>query len=315
MIFLKHVNGQDYSIDVGNGKDDVRDMGREMTFTVRESCLLLSFLIARLPGKGRNKVKALLTHHQVAVDNRVVTEHDYPLKVGQCVMIQERELCTKGSLSGIQILYEDRDLIIIDKPNGLLSIATHEERQQTAYHILTDYVKHNNPQERVYVVHRLDKDTSGVMMFAKRDMIKQALQNAWKESVLERSYVAVVEGEVRPSTGIITSWLKESSTHTMYVTGNRKEGQKAITHYKVKQLCNGYSLLEVQLDTGRKNQIRVHMQSIGHSVVGDSRYGSTKDPFGRLGLHARVLSFRHPVTHKILYFETEIPSQFRRLFL
>jgi 23S rRNA pseudouridine1911/1915/1917 synthase len=289
-------------------------MASDKVFTVAEPMTLLPFLISKMPGKGRNKVKALLTHRLVEVENKIVTRHDHPLQPGQRITILGGSNTVQDSLQGIRILFEDADLLVIDKPPGLLSIATDEEREHTAYHVLTEHVRVSNPQHRVFVVHRLDRETSGVMMFAKREAIQQSLQDAWKDVVLERTYLAVVERQFKKTEGTIKSWLKESSTRTMYVSSTPGDGLKAVTHYRVLQTGADYSLLEVQLETGRKNQIRVHMQSLGHSVVGDKRYGSTKDPMGRLGLHARVLSFRHPVTEQVLRFETEIPQAFRKLF-
>lgn len=289
-------------------------MANDRTFTVAEPTALLAFLLAKMPGKGRNKVKALLTHRQVSVGDDVVTRHDHPLQSGQTVTIQGAGGPAGDSLRGVQILFEDADLLVIDKPAGLLSVATDEDRDQTAYRVLMDHVQSTNPQHRVFIVHRLDRETSGVMMFAKREAVQQALQNAWKDVVLERTYLAVVEGRFTRTEGTIKSWLKESSTRTMYVSAQPGDGLKAVTHYRVLQTGSDYSLLEVRLETGRKNQIRVQMQSIGHSVVGDKRYGSARDPLSRLGLHARVLSFRHPITAKVLRFETDVPPAFRRLF-
>ncbi|MDQ0189736.1 RluA family pseudouridine synthase [Alicyclobacillus cycloheptanicus] len=287
-------------------------MTQEKQLTVHEPATLLPFLLARLSGKGRNKVKSLLTHRLVLVDGRVVTRHDHPLQPGQTVTVLAGRQADKDALLGVRILYEDDDLIVIDKPPGLLSIAAEPERERTAYHVLTAYVQRRDGQGRIFVVHRLDRDTSGVMMFAKRETIQQRLQENWHEMVTDRVYVAVVEGTLSQPEGRITSWLKESKTKTMYVA-RPGDGQKAVLHYRVLQQGPSYALVEVRLDTGRKNQIRVQMQSIGHSVAGDKRYGARKNPLGRLALHARVLAFRHPVTGQEVRFETPIPASFRRL--
>jgi len=281
-------------------------------WTVAEPAPLLQFLLQKLVGKGRNKVKGLLTHRLVTVNGRVVTRYDYTLEPGQTVTVLHVAGDVNTVMHGVRILFEDEDLLVIDKPPRLLSIATDEERERTAYHVATDYVRRLDPESRVFIVHRLDKDTSGVMMFAKREEVKQKLQEAWKELVLERLYVVVVEGRVSPPEGTIRTWLKESRAQTMYVSASG-DGQLAITHYKVLQEGPNFSLLEVRLETGRKNQIRVHMQSLGHSVVGDRRYGSKKRGLGRMGLHARVLAFHHPTTNELLRFETPIPVSFRKL--
>ncbi len=288
-------------------------MANDTNLMVSEPAQLLAFLLANFPGKGRNKVKALLTHHLVTVDDKIVTRHDHPLQSGQRVTVRGAQGPVKDGLHGIRILFEDANLIVIDKPPGLLSMATEEEHERTAYRMLMDYVKTKNKDARVFIVHRLDKDTSGVMMFARNEGTQQTLQNSWKETVVERSYVAVVEGHLKQQAGTISTWLKESTTRTMYVS-KPGEGQKAVTHYQVLESRMDFSLVEVRLETGKKNQIRVHMQHLGNCVVGDRRYGSIKDPLKRLGLHARVLSFHHPVTGEVLRFETAIPPSFRSLF-
>jgi 23S rRNA pseudouridine1911/1915/1917 synthase len=288
---------------------------RNKTFLVTEPTTLLPFLLSRLPEKGRNKVKGLLTHHQVIVEGQTVTRHDHALLPGQQVIIQSATASNRDALYGVKILFEDAHIIVIDKPPGLLSIATEKETERTAYRTLMDHVRNEHKEGRVFIVHRLDRDTSGVMMFAKSEKVQQALQNSWRESVLERLYIAVVEGHVKPESGTIKAWLKESKTQTMYVSGKPGDGIMSVTHYKVLQANNMFSLLEVKLDTGRKNQIRVHMQNVGHSVVGDKRYGSKRDPLHRLGLHAQVLSFCHPVTGEVLRYATNIPASFQSLFL
>jgi 23S rRNA pseudouridine1911/1915/1917 synthase len=282
---------------------------------VTEPVNLLPFLLSQMPEKGRNKVKGLLTHHQVIVEGQTVTRHDHALKAGQRVTIQSAAASTRDALYGVKILFEDAHIIVIDKPPGLLSIASEKETERTAYRTLMDHVRNEHKDSRVFIVHRLDRDTSGVMMFAKSEKVQQALQNSWRETVLERLYVAIVEGNVKPEAGTITLWLKESKTQTMYVSNRPGDGLKSVTHYKVLQSNDLFSMLEVKLDTGRKNQIRVHMQNIGHSVIGDKRYGSKKDPIHRLGLHAQVLSFRHPISGEVLRFATNIPPAFRSLFL
>lgn len=286
-------------------------MNKQHEFTVEQETQLLPFLLEKYAGTGRNKVKALLTRGQVMVGTRVVTRHDHGLSAGDRVKIlstgsvQQREL-----MAGVKIMYEDDAILVIDKPPGLLSIATDEEKERTAYHIMVDHVRTRDPKSRVFIVHRLDRETSGLMMFAKTEAIKRQLQDNWKDTVIERSYVALVEGAVEQDQATIKTWLKESVTKTMYVS-RPGDGMIAITHYQVIERTPEFSLLAVQLETGRKNQIRVHMQSIGHSVVGDKRYGSKHNPIGRLGLHAQILSFKHPVTEETLRFETAIPDKFR----
>ncbi|MEW9676922.1 RluA family pseudouridine synthase [Lentibacillus sp. L22] len=280
-------------------------------YKVKEQSELLPFLLKVLSNRSRNSVKSMLTRGQVSVNDHVETKHNYPLRSGQTVTILKNKTAVKQSeFIGLSILYEDNDIIVINKDAGLLSITDKKEKTRTAHHQLMDYVRQDNPQNRIFVVHRLDKDTSGVMMFAKSEKVKRNLQTNWKDSVKERTYVALVEGEVEKPKGTITSWLKESRTHLMYSSPNKNGGQRAVTHYKVMKTNKDFSLLEVQLETGRKNQIRVHMQDISHPVVGDKKYGSTGNAIGRLGLHAKVLAFGHPSTGEFLRFEAAMPKSF-----
>lgn len=212
-----------------------------------------------------------------------------------------------------RILYEDGDLLVINKPAGLLSIASDKEKERTAYYWMTDYVRHGNPDARIFIVHRLDRDTSGVLMVAKNEQMKQALQERWNELVQVRGYTAVVEGRLPESKGRIHTWLKETKTMLMYSSDRDGEGLEAITDYEVIGTDLEYSLVDIRLRTGRKNQIRVHMKEQGCPVAGDKKYGAKTNPFHRLGLHAGVLEVEHPFTGKTLSFRAEIPSLFFRI--
>ncbi len=282
---------------------------------VTEQDELMKFLLVQLPHKSRNDIKSLLAHRQISVDNEVITQFNHPLLSGQQVVVNWAKVLIEEQPAGLNIVFEDPYIIIIEKQAGLLSIATATEKEQTAYSILSDHVKKRDPKNKIFVLHRLDRETSGVMMFAKSEMIQQALQKAWKEAVLERTYIVVVEGAVTNEQGTITSWLTESKAFIMYSSHTPNNGQKAITHYRVLKKNKHYSLLEVKLETGRKNQIRVHMKDIGHSVIGDKKYGATKHPIGRLGLHAQVLAFKHPTTGEVVRYESEIPKVFLNLFI
>lgn len=287
---------------------------RQTSMLVTEPIELMKFLIEKLPHKARNNIKSLLTHRQVLVDAKVVTQYNHLLKVGQEVVVNWSLVRDEEQIKGLKIIYEDSELIVIDKPAGLLSIASDLEKQYTAYHQLTEYVRRDNPENRIFIVHRLDRDTSGVMLFSKNEAVKHLLQDDWKDIVVDRAYIAVVEGKVNTKEGTINSWLKETKTKLMYSSSISGDGLKATTHYRVLQAVGKYSLLEIRLETGRKNQIRVHMKDIGHSIIGDKKYGSTTNPIGRLGLHAHILSFKHPITGELLSFETEVPKKFSRLF-
>ncbi|WP_420800473.1 RluA family pseudouridine synthase [Paenibacillus piscarius] len=280
------------------------------TYMVNEPAELLAFLLKTVPGKGRNAIKSMLSRGQIAVNGKTVTRHDHPLQPGQTVTVDQEKRAEAKELLGLTIVHEDDDIIVIQKDAGLLSIATGEDNELTAYRQLMEHVRQANPKNRVYVVHRLDRDTSGVMMFARSEAVQQALQNNWKETVKERSYTALVEGAVKKPEGTISSWLKETSTLKMYSSPHQGDGLHAVTRYKLIQANRHFSLLEVHLETGRKNQIRVHMSDIGHPIAGDKKYGAQTKAVGRLGLHARVLSFVHPTTGELLTFESPIPKTF-----
>ncbi|WP_068615542.1 RluA family pseudouridine synthase [Paenibacillus tuaregi] len=282
--------------------------------TVKEQTELLPFLIETLRHLSRNSVKSILARGQVTVNSEPVTAYNYRLEPGYIVSIHPDKVTSSAPLVGMTILYEDEHIIVIQKEHGLLSVSAGQENEITAYRQLMSHVRQSDPGNRIFIVHRLDRDTSGVMLFAKSEKVQQTLQNGWQDIVKERSYVALVDGEVKKQEGTISSWLKESSTLKMYSSPYPNDGQHAVTHYKKLQSNMWFSLLEVHLETGRKNQIRVHMEDIGHPVAGDKKYGSKSKEIGRLGLHARILAFEHPVTGEIIRFETDIPKVFMKPF-
>jgi len=284
------------------------------SWTVEQPSELLPFLLEHVKHKGRNKLKSVLARGQVEVNGRKSTRHDERLMPGMTVTINWEKVEEEVEIPGLTIVYEDEDLIVVDKQAGLLSISTPLGEEETAYRFLTAHVRRKDPDARVFIVHRLDRDTSGLMMFAKREEVKRRLQDSWKEAVPERLYYALVEGEVRRDEGTIHSWLKETKTLRMYSSPVPNGGQEAITHYKVLQRSKSYSLLEVRLETGRKNQIRVHLESIGHPVAGDKKYGARSNPIGRLGLHAGTIAFFHPTTGRYMRFESKIPDRFWSVF-
>jgi len=286
----------------------------EVHLTVSENTVLIKFLLAQIPHKNRDNFKTLLNDRQIRVDGEVVTWYNQPLFPGQVVTVGWNKTPTSKQYPGVKIIFEDQYLIVIEKNTGVLSISTEKEKDQTAYSILSRHVKEQNPSNRIFVVHRLDRETSGIMIFAKSEEIQAMLKQDWNDTILERTYLAVVEGELDRQKGTIVSYLRESIALIVYSSNKSSEGQKAITHYKVVQKNAKYTMLEVNLETGRKNQIRVHMQLIGHSVIGDKKYGATINPISRLGLHAQVLSFTHPVNKEPMRFETPVPKAFLKLF-
>lgn len=281
---------------------------------VTEPSELLPFLLGKLKKQSRNNIKSLLTHKQVLVDGQAVSQHNYPLKVGQTVQLLLSVDRGQKQKTMPEVLFEDEAFLVINKPAGLLSIATDREKKQTAYHLLTDYVRKQDSRGRIFVVHRLDRDTSGVLLFAKTEQMKLALQDNWDSLVSKREYTAIAEGTFQEKQGRIQSWLKETKTHLSYSSPKPGNGQKAITNYTVLKERKDCSLLQIHLETGRKNQIRVHMKELGHPIVGDRKYGANTNPLKRLGLHANRLEFTHPFTKETLCFETDLPTSFQVFF-
>jgi len=283
-------------------------------FKVIEDTELLVFLLTNIKNRSRNDIKTLLRDKQIYVDNQPITQFNHTLKPEQVVEVKWKKAPEEQKYRGLNIIFEDQYLIVIEKQAGVLSIATEKQKDNTAYSILSSHVKKQDPRNRIFVVHRLDRETSGLMMFAKSEKIQKLLQDSWNATIEERTYLAVVEGYVEKKQDTITSYLVESKALIVYSSKNPEIGQQAITHYEVLRSNKNFSLLKVNLETGRKNQIRVHAKDIGHSVVGDDKYGAKTDPINRLGLHAWVLAFKHPITKNDLRFETEIPSKFMNLF-
>jgi len=284
------------------------------SITVTENTELMKFLIAQLPQKSRNNIKSLLANKQVFVDGTAIKQFNHPLVPGQEIEIRWNRIPEEKKYRGITIVFEDSDLIVIDKHAGMLSIATDNKLEETAYNMLSKHVKSQGNTNKIFVVHRLDRETSGLMMFAKSEQVQQTLQKNWSDIVTERSYIAIVEGAPEKTEGTITSYLRESKALIVYSSQNPKDGTKAVTNYQVMRVNKDFVMLKVSLETGKKNQVRVHMQDIGHPVIGDKKYGSRISPIGRLGLHAWILAFKHPINGELLRFETAIPRKFLRLF-
>ena len=280
------------------------------TYRVAEESPLMEFLLKSMPQRKRTSVKELLKHNQIAVNGVPVTQFDTPLKPGDEVKANLTREFRVFYHRRLKIVYEDNDIIVVNKGYGLLSMGNDKVKDGTAYSILREYVKWSNPSNKIFIVHRLDRDTSGLMMFAKNEEAKTTMQHNWNNMVLNRKYVAVVEGVPDPAEGTIKSYLAENSQHEVYSTDNPEEGKLAVTRFTTIAEGKGYALLEVELDTGRKNQIRVHLSENGHPISGDRRYGAETSPIHRLALHARTLRFVHPTTRKEMNFTTPIPASF-----
>ena len=229
-------------------------------------------------------------------------------------MITNDRPSKKHQPRGLPILHEDKEIIVVVKPAGLLTIGTDREKSRTAHHLLNDYVSKGNPKShnRVYVVHRLDKDTSGILVFAKSEQAKKFLQENWENT--EKHYLAIVHGRLTAKEGRISSYLVENMAHRVYSTDDASKGRLSHTDYKVSEESKGFSLVDIRLLTGRKHQIRVHFAERGHPIVGDRKYEKNGIYSNRLALHARSISFTHPFTHKRMTFDTGIPEDFIRLF-
>lgn len=219
----------------------------------------------------------------------------------------------KHQPKGLTILYEDRDILVVDKTNGLLTISTEGEKEKTAYFLLTDYVRKGNikSKNRIFIVHRLDRDTSGILVFAKTEKVKRYLQDEWQE--FNKTYIAIVHGKLEEKEGVITSYLVENSAHRMYSVNDPEKGKLAKTGYKLMKETSQYSLLEINLFTGRKNQIRIHFAENGHPVVGDKIYGKADKGIKRLALHSASLTILHPFTKEKMIFEAPVPLYFKTL--
>ncbi len=282
-------------------------------FKVKKECELLEFLLETFSNQSRNSVKSLLSSHRVSVDGAPTSQFNFKLYPEDTVIISNAPIRRK-TRSNLPIIYEDDDIIVINKPSGLLSIASDNEKNSTAYRMLSDYVQQKDKHNRIFVVHRLDEDTSGVLMVAKNVKIQQALQNNWNDIVKKRGYYAIVEGVMEKKSDTIKSYLKKNSQNLMYSSKKAGDGQLAITHYKVIKGNDKYTLLDVNIDTGRKNQIRVHLGERGHHIIGDDKYGEPANPIKRLGLHAYELDLIHPFTGKLMKFTSPMPKEFSSLF-
>ena len=287
------------------------DAPRGRNITVEQEATLLPFLFEKLQGQSKSSVKALLGHGQILVNNEVTTQFDTPLHEGDVVTISynRRKVVFNNPL--LNIIYEDDFVIVVNKREGLLSVSTAKVRERTAFHILSDYLKKSDPRNKLFVLHRLDRDTSGLMMFAKTRAVQEKMQSNWNEMITERTYVAVVEGRPEKDSDLITTQLKENAEARVYVVADG--GKDAITRYHLLRTNDKYSLLELNLETGRKNQIRAQMEYIGHPIAGDYKYGAETDPTGRLMLHAQRLYFIHPETGEEMRFDTRIPDAFKSL--
>ena len=287
--------------------------GMYAVYTVEEDAQLLDWLIANLKGLSRNKVKDTLHGRGIKVNGKIVTQFDYPLTRGMKISVSKSKKNDTFKSRYVNLVYEDPYLVVIEKKPGILSMAA-GHKSLNAKTVLDDYFRQTKQRCTAHVVHRLDRDTSGLMVYAKDMQTEQTLEHEWHNIVYDRRYVAVVSGEMEEDEGTIANWLKDNKAYVTYSSPVDNGGKYAVTHFHVLDRTTEHSLVEYKLETGRKNQIRVHSADMNHPVCGDVKYGNGDDPIHRLCLHAYMLHFFHPVTRARMEFETPIPSQFRMLF-
>ena len=279
-----------------------------MKLKVNKNGELLDYLYNNLD-MPKKKIKQYLTHGAIFVNNVKIRQYNYPIINGMEIVINTDSKNKK--VLPFEVLFGDDNIIVVNKPAGLLTIATAKEKEKTLYHIVSDYLKSKDRNARVFIVHRLDKETSGVLVLAKNEKIKKQLQENWNEYVSLREYVAVVHGHLKEQEKKIIQNLKETKTNLVYVT-KHNDGKEAITNYKVIKESSKYSLVSINIETGRKNQIRVAFSSLGNPIVGDNKYG-IRDKENRLYLHANRLKMYYPVIKKDILFETSNPVEFRKI--
>ena len=280
-----------------------------MKIVVEKEGELLDYLYNHLD-MPKKRIKQYLTHGSIYVNNHKTTKYNEKLVPGMNIVIATEKANTKSL--PFDILFEDNHIVVVNKPSGLLTIATDKEKEKTLYHMVREYVVGKDKRSKIFIVHRLDKDTSGIVIFAKDEKTKNQLQEHWNEYVSLREYVAVVHGNVKKDQDKIVQYLKETKTNLVYVAKN-KEGKEAITNYEVLKRTDDYSLLKIEIETGRKNQIRVALASIYHPIVGDKKYSNLKETENRLYLHANRLKLYYPEIKKEILFETPTPSEFKKI--
>lgn len=282
-------------------------------FEVTEETTLLPFLISSLPGLSRTEIKSMLKYKHIALKGAAVTQFDTPLLPGDKVEVNFGRSFYKFNNPQIKVLFEDKWMIVIEKASGLLSVANDNAREKNAHHILLDYLKHDNPQAELYVCHRLDQYTSGILVFSKDQEMMKEMRANWDFYVKERKYICVTENVPQRAEDTVQSYLIENERMQVHSTMDQEKGQLAVTHYRVIQSRGRYALVDVEIFTGKKNQIRVHMSEMGCPIAGDIKYGAQTNPARRLMLHNYRLSFIHPVTGELMRFSLPTPPVFRKL--
>jgi len=290
---------------------NTRQEHKGVRFMVKENCELMIFLMTKMSGISRTKVKNMLSNGLVWVDDEVVSQYNFMLQPGMQVRIGKKEEKRKFTSKWMRIVFEDKYIVVVEKREGIVTNSPTDE--VSIQRVLNNYFEFTRQRCRAHTVHRLDKHTSGLLIFAKDKKISFMFEKNWKDIISDRRYVAVVEGFMEKEYGTVESYLKDNRMFVSYSSDIDDGGKHAVTHYKTLKRKPDFSLVELRLETGRKNQIRVHMHDLKHPIVGDEKYGSTSDPIKRVALHAYKLSFTHPITNEELSFETPIPTNFMQL--
>lgn len=284
-------------------------------FRIKEPAELLAFLTEKEVRKSRNAVKSLLTHKQIKVNGKLVTQHNYQLTKGDKLQVMKYNQARKRNpLKGLSIIFEDEYLIVVEKESGTLSIATDKEREKTAFNILNQYVKSKGDKEdRIYLIHRIDREMSGLMVFAKDPETQAVFHKNWDKVVTRYNYIAILEGQLDPPQGTIKSWLTENKNYVVFSSSSNNGGLEAITQYKTLDANKHYSMVSFDLVTRRKNQIRAQMNQMKHSIVGDRKYGAKGNPIKRIALHGEEMTIIHPVSGQKLEFRYSLPKAMQEL--
>ncbi len=283
------------------------------SFTVTQETTLLPFLIQTLQDKSRTEIKSMLKYKHIAIMDKPVTQFDTPLSPGDAVQINFGRSFYKFNNPQVRILYEDEWMVVIEKASGLLSVANETQRTNNAFNIVREYIRHDNPEADLYTCHRLDQYTSGILMFSKNRDMQQELRENWDFYVKERRYVCVTERVPEQKEGEIQSYLTENEHLQVHSTDDPEEGRLAITRYRMLQSRGRFALIDVEILTGKKNQIRVHMAEMGCPIAGDIKYGAETNPARRLMLHNYRFSIIHPVSGELMRFQLPFPPVFRKL--
>ncbi len=286
---------------------------RQTTLNVKESSELLPFLLAQMQGKSKSALKSQLSKGLISVDGKSVKQFNEPLKPGQKVTLNSHLENKPVADTKVQIMFEDPDIIIVFKKAGYLSIASNKEKVKTVYSFLTRHVQQEKESNKIYVIHRLDREISGLMVFAKNPKAEASLQASWALNLDKQEFFAIVEGEMKKTSGKVKSFLKENKAMVMYSSPSANDAMEALTHFEVIKKNADHSLVKINISTARKNQIRVHMKDLGHPIVGDEKYEGFSDPINRVALHGGLLVIQHPRTGNMVEFKRDLPTKFTNL--